>query len=187
MNVPLIPILTDPPQSAESPLVARVHIADEQHTGGALDFVVIVSNESDETLVVDNPYEGLTYQLTDLHGWPIGMNAPTRNAKVRGPKPPASAKRPYVDLRHAGLDGEELEPSEVIEAEHIELEAGGELALGLRIDQVRASHDSADLVAPANSEYHLTVLLPLAWTARGTHATRLLRNADPVTITLTSD
>lgn len=144
---------------------------------------VTLRNPGDTAVRVDNPYEGLTYHLISDDGTPVEVKAPPSAAKVRAPRDPL-AKRAYVDVVGATVEGTHHDVEEFIRASSFELGPGGALELSLA---VRSSIDPSDRsvldLVPAG-DYHLVVMVRTVVEREGARLPLLLRTDRDLDVTV---
>ncbi len=178
----LAPIATTEPPQGDLPLVAR--LAAEPRQRDVITFTLEVVNTSTATITLANPYDGVTYTLTDGEGWPIGLRAPGRSVKVDGPKRrPRAQKASYLAVRAISVADAEVDTADGVEADTTDLAPASSYRLTLEIASRAASEgDEPQPLTPGT--YHLSILLPLTWTVGGDESD-LTVASEEITVTLT--
>lgn len=185
MKVPFIKVETDPTHTSDVPLIVGVECTDDQSLSSlGLHFRLKVSNKSDETIQLHNPYESISYQITNSEGWPVTVSAPPRAAKIHGPRRSPSAKARYLDVTNADQDGKNITVEDAMTARTFDLQVGVTLSFGLRVGYVLPTPQSDTPVPVPTGEYHLKVLLPISWVMNGKKHNVILRSAETFMIKL---
>jgi hypothetical protein len=187
-SVPIVLTDTDPPQDIDAPISADMVADDEQSSDPpSIRLALHIVNHADDSIEVGNPYDSLTYQITDGEGWPVTVPSPARRRRVNGPQRPASSKASYLALTGMSVDGEELEVDEAGELRRLTLEPGAVLELGLAIPAVLVAYGETATAPPADGEYHVTMKFALEWFATpDARSSALVRTAEPLTIAVGS-
>ncbi|WP_008313933.1 hypothetical protein [Leptolyngbya sp. PCC 6406] len=187
IKVGFVPVESDPPHTSDIPLTVKVECIDQQSSSTqCLDFRLKVTNESDTSIQLSNPYESVSYQMTDGEGWPVTIGAPPRAAKINGPRRTPATKAKYLAVTNVDLDEESITVEEALTASKFDLHSGSTLILGLRIGYMLRNTQSNMPIPLAAGEYHVTMLFPMSWVADGKKDAVLLRSTDAFTITLLS-
>lgn len=164
MSTPLTPIQMDPPQSTEETPTASLEWESEQGSSPPrLAFRLSIANDTGSGITLQNPYDDITYSLTDAEGWPISLPQPARSARLPGPRRPKD-KSDYLSVVAMELDDDRIEPEAGIDRDDLPLAPGSRLSFDFSIGHA-TSRDGDGIVPIAPGTYHVAVLANLRWHA----------------------
>lgn len=186
IRVLFAPIESDPPHTVVLPFLAEVVYEDEQSPPPlGLRFRLTITNQSEESLCLNNPYESVSYQITNSEGWPITVSPPPRSAKLHPSRRSPQAKATYLALTEADLQGKSLTVETAVESKIFELQPEGILTLGLEVNHIIVYGEGNTIPLPAKADqYTLNILLPLSWMMDHENQSVILQSMDKLTIHL---
>ncbi|HVX16575.1 MAG TPA: hypothetical protein VHA73_00955 [Acidimicrobiales bacterium] len=178
-TVLLEPIAEDPPQDTMGAPSAQLDYEPvSRATPPRLTFTLRLSNDTaGDVVFVSNPYEGLTYSLSDADDWPVAVDRPVREAKIEGTSPSRSARRSYLAVDGVEVAGEAVDPGVAIEDDEIQLAPGDSLVYRLAVEQ-RTGRDDDKAGPLTEGKYTLRVLLPLSLLVGGEPRDLILRSPE---------
>lgn len=184
MSSPLVPIEMDPPQTIAGVPTARLEWAPEQRSSPpTIAFRLRIVNDTPSGITVQNPYDGVTYSLSDAEGWPISIRQPARLARLPGPRRPKD-KLGYLSVLAIDLDGDSVAPAEGIEREELRLEPGSMVGFDFAITHAAAKEGDDATVPVHPGTYHVTLVANLRWVQDGEPDTRsLIVRSNEATVT----
>jgi hypothetical protein len=167
-------------------LVVTLDCQDEQTiAAGGLRFTLEIASQSNDVIRLHNPYDLVTYLLTDSEGWPVSLQRPPSRMDLH---PDASIQHlrerylPVVEIRTDRM----LTLAEEIERDEIELAPRAAYACVYRIRERLTAPSGAvrqqERIAMTPGTYRLVVTQPLI-ASGGISASRLLQSP-PIPITL---
>lgn len=187
-DIPFVPVKKKPPVEDPGVFSAVVSCATPQKASEpGLRFRLVITNESADAVELRNPYESLSYEVTDGEGWPIATAKPVSKARVDGPARGPGANADYLALDGVDVDGESVAPDAAIATATFAVPPGGALALDLVVPTVLTAYQATTAGPPAPGDYHVKVLLPLKWSAGDQTQSFMLRSASAMDITVTDD
>lgn len=167
--------------SSGGPLIGALVIAGTgpPHDEMALRFSLEITNTGDRSVVLTNPYEGVTVEVTDGEGRPRALPAPARAAKTGRWDRALEAREQYIRLVGFRVDGGES-PPEQWHAEVVHLPAGAAVTMDLAVERMRSAPGAQEAVSVTAGIYTVQVLVPLRWHV-GSEATQATLRNDPPT------
>jgi hypothetical protein len=150
---------------------------------GALSFTLALKNNTKQALRVHNPYDLVTYILTNAEGWPISLPAPASRLKILRQGPFINRKTAYLAVTGINRAGVRQDIDEEIAREVITIEAGSTYAYDLRIDKVAAPAGPTGPATLTAGDYGLAFILPLLLAGKSTEFSRTL-GTDTIPVTL---
>ena len=184
--VTLEAVLEDPPQDVTG--APAVHLSHRAVVGTAPPRIAfelrIVNDAIDDMVLTANPYENLTYFLSDAEGWPVQMAAPPHPTKVDHREPPQPSDRmTYLAVTDVQLSGAPIVVGDAVQLSELPLPKGDALIYGLAVSSMTDRRHGSRPSPLRPGHYELSVLLSLTW--RSAAAERyLMLSSDPLPVTV---
>ncbi len=128
-------------------------------SAGAIALRLRLGNGSDAPVSLKNPYDLLTYSLSNDGGWPIGQVAPPSRIKTNGKG--AERRLGYLAVAGVTMGDVAQDPATEVAASTITIPARGSYTYDLRIETVVGAQGAAGPVTIVPGSYSVGCVLSL--------------------------
>lgn len=156
-------------------LTVDLHYEPQQPASlGAITFTLAIKNKSKQSLTLHNPYDLVTYILTNAEGWPINLPAPASRLKINRQGPFVNRKGNYLKVSGVTVDQAQQDIDVEVAKEVIIVGAGSTYAYELQIDKIAAPQGQDSPQNITSGKYGLAFILPLILPATDPQFSRTL-------------
>ena len=157
------------------------YVASQPAESGGIEFSLIFDNASSDDIELLNPYDLITYTLTDEAGWPVSLDAPASRIVANSPSPFVSQKGEYLKVIEIVSGKSKREIDEEVKAERTIIPHNSSYTYTLQIDKMMPHSEdgkSKDKTSLTKGKYGLTLTLPLISFVANKEYSRILQSPD---------
>ena len=151
---------------------------DQPASSGSLAFTLRIENKSAQSVMLNNPYDLLTYTLTNEEGWPISLPAPPSRLKIHYRGPFTNRKAHYMKITEITSDQEQKDIGAEVAKDIITVEAASTYVYELQIENVVAPEGQTKPTKIVAGKYDIDFILPLISATEGQQPGRVLESGN---------